>query len=237
MMPTIPLRIRRLREVLRVIDDALLEAYTTGQKSPVAATAPSRVQVHNVQLCVAHCWTVVVLLPEVECGLPHLAPVTVGADWRRRVVGAHGHRVGADDTSSSHCLTSLVPLFPITTRVRCRRDHRGPSWKTSSHSRGRTMRSPNLHQPPPRASLLLRVGLMALGTGQWRAAPHRQAGGGRVSTGGAQVGGRRRGAVANRARVGVVPSIESRTRVGAAHAGAAPGWSARARATPDRHIR
>jgi hypothetical protein len=108
-MPTVPLRIRRLREVLRVIDDALLEAYTTGQASPVAATAPSRVQVHNVQFCVAHCWMVVVLLPEVECGLPILLP---------------SPSVPTGDTESSVPMDiELAPPTPppaIVSPVRCR---------------------------------------------------------------------------------------------------------------------
>jgi hypothetical protein len=49
-----------------------LEVYTAGQASvppQVAATAPSRVQVHNVHFCVIHGWTAVLLLWEVECGL------------------------------------------------------------------------------------------------------------------------------------------------------------------------
>jgi hypothetical protein len=72
MEPTVPLHVRRIHEVLRVVDDALLEAYATGQASasPLVATpAPRRVQVHNVHFCVIHGWTTVVLIPEVECGL------------------------------------------------------------------------------------------------------------------------------------------------------------------------
>jgi hypothetical protein len=72
MEPTVPLRVRRIHEVLRVVDDALLEAYATGQASasPLVATpTPRCVQVHNVHFCVIHGWTTVVLMPEVECGL------------------------------------------------------------------------------------------------------------------------------------------------------------------------
>jgi hypothetical protein len=77
MDPTVPLRVRRLREVLRVADDALLEAYATGQASvmqAVAAPAPRRVHMHNVNFYMIHGWTTIVLLQEVECGLPISLP-------------------------------------------------------------------------------------------------------------------------------------------------------------------
>jgi hypothetical protein len=73
MMPTIPLLVRRVREVLCVVDDALLEADATGQASvmpPVAAPAARCVQMHNVHFSVIHGWTSVVPFLEVECSLP-----------------------------------------------------------------------------------------------------------------------------------------------------------------------
>lgn len=72
-MPTIPLLVRRVREVLCVVDDALLEADATGQASvmpPVAAPAARCVQMHNVHFSVIHGWTSVVPFLEVECSLP-----------------------------------------------------------------------------------------------------------------------------------------------------------------------
>jgi hypothetical protein len=73
MEQTVSLRIRRMREVLHVVDDVLLEAYVAGQDAaipPVNAIPEHRVQVQNVHFCVIHGWTSVVPLPEVECGLP-----------------------------------------------------------------------------------------------------------------------------------------------------------------------
>ena len=112
MEPTVPLHVRRIHEVLRVVDDALLEAYATGQASPsplVATPAPRRVQVHNVHFCVAHCWMVVVLLPEVECGPPILLP---------------SPSVQTGDTESSVPMDiELAPPTPppaIVSPVRCR---------------------------------------------------------------------------------------------------------------------
>jgi hypothetical protein len=63
MEPTVSLRFRRMREVLRIIDDALLETYASGQASVmplVVAPAPRRVQVHIVHFYVIHGWSAVV---------------------------------------------------------------------------------------------------------------------------------------------------------------------------------
>jgi hypothetical protein len=79
MEQTIFLRIRRMHEVLHIVDDALLEAFAPGQDAaipPVNVIPERRVQVQNVHFCVFHGWTTVVPLPVVECGLPttYLSP-------------------------------------------------------------------------------------------------------------------------------------------------------------------
>jgi hypothetical protein len=74
---TVSMRIRRMREVLHIVDDAMLEAFTAGQAAalpPVHAIPERRVQVQNVHYCVLHGWTAVVPLPVVECGLPTTSP-------------------------------------------------------------------------------------------------------------------------------------------------------------------
>jgi hypothetical protein len=74
---TVSMRIRRMREVLHIVDDAMLEAFTVGQAAalpPVHAIPERRVQVQNVHFCVIHGWTAVVPLPVVECGLPTASP-------------------------------------------------------------------------------------------------------------------------------------------------------------------
>jgi hypothetical protein len=74
---TVSMRIRRMREVLHIVDDAMLEAFTVGQATalpPVHEIPERRVQVQNVHFCVLHGWTVVVSLPVVECGLPTASP-------------------------------------------------------------------------------------------------------------------------------------------------------------------
>jgi hypothetical protein len=74
---TVSMRIRRMREVLHIVDDAMLEAFTVGQAAalpPVHAIPERRVQVQNVHYCVLHGWTAVVPLPVVECGLPTASP-------------------------------------------------------------------------------------------------------------------------------------------------------------------
>jgi hypothetical protein len=66
-----------MREVLHIVDDAMLEAFTVGQAAalpPVHAIPERRVQVQNVHFCVIHGWTAVVPLPVVECGLPTASP-------------------------------------------------------------------------------------------------------------------------------------------------------------------
>jgi hypothetical protein len=71
------MRIRRMREVLHVVDDAMLEAFTVGQATalpPVHEIPERRVQVQNVHFCVLHGWTAVVPLPVVECGLLTASP-------------------------------------------------------------------------------------------------------------------------------------------------------------------
>jgi hypothetical protein len=55
MEQTISLLIRRMREVLHVVDDTLLEAFAVGQDAAIP-------------------WTTVVPLPVVECGLPTASP-------------------------------------------------------------------------------------------------------------------------------------------------------------------
>jgi hypothetical protein len=73
MEQTISLRIRRMREVLHVVDDTLLEAFAARQDAaipPVHAIPECHVQVQNVHFCVIHGWTAVLPLPVVECGLP-----------------------------------------------------------------------------------------------------------------------------------------------------------------------
>jgi hypothetical protein len=57
MEQTVFVRIRRMREVLHVVDDALLEAYAAGQDAaiqPVNAITARRVQVHNVDFFMLH---------------------------------------------------------------------------------------------------------------------------------------------------------------------------------------
>jgi hypothetical protein len=74
---TVSMRIRRMREVLHILDDSMLEAYAAGQAAalpPVHAIPERRVQVQNVHFCVLHGWTAVVPLPVVECGLPIASP-------------------------------------------------------------------------------------------------------------------------------------------------------------------
>jgi hypothetical protein len=74
---TVSMCIRRMREVLHIVDDAMLEAFTVGQATvlpPVHAIPERRVQVQNVHFCVIHGWTAVVPLPVVECGLPTASP-------------------------------------------------------------------------------------------------------------------------------------------------------------------
>jgi hypothetical protein len=74
---TVSMRIRRMREVLHIVDDAMLEAFTVGQATalpPVHEIPERRVQVQNVHFCVLHGWTAVVPLPVVECGLPTASP-------------------------------------------------------------------------------------------------------------------------------------------------------------------
>jgi hypothetical protein len=71
------MRIRRMREVLHIVDDAMLKAFAAGQAAtlpPVHEIPERRVQVQNVHLCVLHGWTEVVSLPVVECGLPTASP-------------------------------------------------------------------------------------------------------------------------------------------------------------------
>jgi hypothetical protein len=71
------MRIRRMREVLHIVDDAMLEAFAARQAAalpPVHEIPERRVQVQNVHFCVLHGWTAVVPLPVVECGLPTVSP-------------------------------------------------------------------------------------------------------------------------------------------------------------------
>jgi hypothetical protein len=71
------MRIRRMREVLHIVDDAMLEAFVPRQAAtlpPVHEIPERRVQVQNVHFCVLHGWTAVVPLPVVECGLPTASP-------------------------------------------------------------------------------------------------------------------------------------------------------------------
>jgi hypothetical protein len=78
------MRIRRMREVLHIVDDAMLEVFIVGQDAalpPVHTIPERRVQVQNVHFCVLHGWTAVVPLPVVECSLPTASlspPVPVG---------------------------------------------------------------------------------------------------------------------------------------------------------------
>jgi hypothetical protein len=77
---TVSMRIRRMREVLHIVDDAMLEAFTVRQATslpPVHEIPERRVQVQNVHFCVLHGWTAVVPLPVVECGLPTASPSPV----------------------------------------------------------------------------------------------------------------------------------------------------------------
>lgn len=149
MEPTITLLIRRIREVLRVIDDALLEAYAAGQELtiPLVAAIPSRrVQVHNVHFCVKHGWTAVVPLPVVECGLlislPSLTVPMGDAE------SSYGGRVCGTTASSTHCRNSSSSPFPNPVGAGCRWDNRCPSRTTSSRRR-RYAWAFDLHRPPP----------------------------------------------------------------------------------------
>jgi hypothetical protein len=57
MEQTISLRIRRMREVLHVVDDTLLEAFAARQDAtipPVHVIPERRVQVQKIQFCVIH---------------------------------------------------------------------------------------------------------------------------------------------------------------------------------------
>jgi hypothetical protein len=74
---TISMRIRRMHEVMHIVDDAMLEAFAAGQTvalPPVHEIPKRRMQVQNVHFCVFHGWTAVVPLPVVECGLPTASP-------------------------------------------------------------------------------------------------------------------------------------------------------------------
>lgn len=65
MYQTISLRIRRMRESLHVVDDALLEVFAVGQDAaipPVHVIPERHVQVQNVDFCVIHGWTAIVPL-------------------------------------------------------------------------------------------------------------------------------------------------------------------------------
>jgi hypothetical protein len=76
MEQTISLRIHRMREVLHIVNDAMLEVFAAGQDTaipPVHVIPEHRVQVQIVHFCVLHGWTAVVPLP-VECGLPTASP-------------------------------------------------------------------------------------------------------------------------------------------------------------------
>jgi hypothetical protein len=71
------MRIRRMREVLHIVDDAMLEAFAAGQNAalpPVHAIPERCVQVQNVHFCVLHGWTALIPLPVMECGLPTASP-------------------------------------------------------------------------------------------------------------------------------------------------------------------
>jgi hypothetical protein len=71
------MRIRHMREVLHIVDDAMLEAFAVGLDAalpPVHVIPERRVQVQNMHFCVLHGWTAVVPLPVVECGLPTASP-------------------------------------------------------------------------------------------------------------------------------------------------------------------
>jgi hypothetical protein len=77
MEQTISLHIRRMREVLHVVDDTLLEAFAAGQDAAIPrmnVIPERRVHVQNVHICVIYGWTTVVPLPVVECGLPTASP-------------------------------------------------------------------------------------------------------------------------------------------------------------------
>jgi hypothetical protein len=77
MEQTISLLIRRMREVLHVVDDTLLEAFAVGQDAAIPrmnVIPERRVHVQNVHICVIYWWTTVVPLPVVECGLPTASP-------------------------------------------------------------------------------------------------------------------------------------------------------------------
>jgi hypothetical protein len=97
---TISMRIRRMREVLHIVVDAMLEAFAARQNAtlpPVHAIPERRVQVQNVHFCVLHGWTAVVLLPVVECGLPTTSPsppALVG-DAGSSATAPHGRWFGA----------------------------------------------------------------------------------------------------------------------------------------------
>jgi hypothetical protein len=77
MKQTGSLRTRRMCEVLHVVDDALLEAFTAWQDAAILTVnviPERRVQVQNVHFCVIRGWTAVVPLLVVECGLPTAYP-------------------------------------------------------------------------------------------------------------------------------------------------------------------
>jgi hypothetical protein len=57
MEQTVSFCIRRMREVIHAVDDALLEAFAAGQDAaipPVNAIPERRVQVQNIHFCVIH---------------------------------------------------------------------------------------------------------------------------------------------------------------------------------------
>jgi hypothetical protein len=106
---TISMRIRRMREVLHIVDDAMLEAFTVGQATtlpPVHEIPERRVQVQNVHFCVLHGWTAVVPLPprhhQCRClTWDRLHPLPWTSIWRhhcrlrrlqRQLLVVHHHR-------------------------------------------------------------------------------------------------------------------------------------------------
>jgi hypothetical protein len=124
------MRIRRMREVLHIVDDAMLEAFTVGQATtlpPVHEIPERRVQVQNAHFCVLHGWTAVVPLPVVECGLPTASPSppapvfdagsSASAPWMS--IWRHHHRLRPLQRQLlvvrhlHQCLWSSGPLLPV----------------------------------------------------------------------------------------------------------------------------
>jgi hypothetical protein len=196
------MRIRRMREVLHIVDDSMLEAFTAGQAAalpPVHAIPERRVQVQNVHFCVLHGWTAVVPLPVVECGLPTASPsppalvFDAGSSASAPMDVDLAAPPPPPPTAASVVVGTIAarrgqPPRAVSTSACGRRYHRCTSWTTPSRRRCSTWPR-HLHWPSPKwggpISLLQWEGLMALdptGGGYRRNGRMGEGGGGGATT-------------------------------------------------------